>query len=321
MNRKILKTIQLGKIKRKTSANYVCEIDTDDGTYIGLIPLQQARRFKIGDFIEGFITKPVLTPTGIQYVMSRGEDYITCLCGDIIPVINSGRVKVEKVVREPGVKIKIAVALSDEFDTIKNAAAVVVGKSGEYITALKEHLDNEYIDIINWTNDLDSYIANALTPAEVIKIDCDPNTRTAKAMVPKKQMGLALGKNGSNVRLASELTDYLIKVYAAGEDYLDQFNFPDWVRNELEAANIVDSDALIELYESNNQDRLISKKAFQIILSTIDFEEENEPNEDEDDDFYYPICGEKLPRDMDLSSKSGFKCPHCGADLVIEDDD
>jgi transcription termination/antitermination protein NusA len=125
-----------------------------------------------------------------------------------VPELAEGAVEIKSIAREPGNRTKIAVASTSEG---VDPVGALVGQRGTRVMAVNNELGNEKIDIIEWSDDADKLIANALSPAKVEKVDIFER-REARAFVPESQLSLAIGRGGQNVRLAAKLTGWKIDV-------------------------------------------------------------------------------------------------------------
>ncbi|MEG2939651.1 MAG: transcription termination/antitermination protein NusA, partial [Oscillospiraceae bacterium] len=126
-----------------------------------------------------------------------------------VPEIHDGTVEVKNIVREAGSRTKIAVASNDEnVDPI----GACIGPRGNRVDAIVEELRGEKIDIIKYSDDVEEYIAAALSPSEVISVTAVPEARTSTVVVPDGQLSLAIGREGQNARLAAKLTGYKIDI-------------------------------------------------------------------------------------------------------------
>jgi N utilization substance protein A len=127
-----------------------------------------------------------------------------------VPEISAGQVEIKSIAREPGSRTKIALASKVEgIDPIGSA----VGQRGARVQAVINELAGEKIDIIEYSEEPEKYIANALSPAKVLEVRIQPKNK-ALALVPEDQLSLAIGKDGQNVRLAAKLTGWKIDVRA-----------------------------------------------------------------------------------------------------------
>jgi N utilization substance protein A len=126
-----------------------------------------------------------------------------------VPEIYSGAVEIMQVAREPGLRSKVAVAARQEkVDPVGSC----VGVRGVRIQNIVNELYGEKIDVIEWSPDTATFIANALSPAKPISVQLDEPNRVATVIVPSEQMSLAIGKEGQNARLAFKLTDWRIDI-------------------------------------------------------------------------------------------------------------
>ncbi|HZB96447.1 MAG TPA: transcription termination factor NusA, partial [Herpetosiphonaceae bacterium] len=151
---------------------------------------------------------------GPRIVVSRARpELITRLFEMEVPEIYNGAVEIKAIAREPGVRTKVAVAARQEgVDPVGSC----VGMRGIRIQNIVNELNNEKIDVVQWSPDPRTFIANALSPATAIEVQLhDDNTATV--IVPDKQQSLAIGKEGQNVRLAAKLTGWKIDIKSASE--------------------------------------------------------------------------------------------------------
>ncbi len=142
-------------------------------------------------------------------ILSRSHpDFIRAMFELEVPEITEGMVEIKKIAREPGSRTKIAVTSNDEsVDPIGS----IVGQRGSRIMAVINELSNEKIDVVEWNDDMEKYIASALSPAKVKMVEIKPR-REAIVLVANDQLSLAIGKGGQNVRLAAKLTGWKIDV-------------------------------------------------------------------------------------------------------------
>ena len=121
----------------------------------------------------------------------------------------SGTVEIKNIVRETGSRSKIAVISNEEgVDPVGSC----VGQKGVRVNTVTAELGGEKIDIIEWSENPEIFIANALSPAKVLNVDADEKKKEAKAIVAENQLSLAIGKGGQNVRLAARLTGWKIDI-------------------------------------------------------------------------------------------------------------
>jgi transcription termination/antitermination protein NusA len=167
-------------------------------------------RFKIGDRVKIYIEKVVHSEKSPQIITSRTHSqFLACLMTHEVPEIYDGLIEIKAVVRDPGSRAKIAVYSKD--DRIP-AIGACVGVRGVRIEAVKAELKGEKIDIVQWSSDLPTLIANALTPIEVLKVVMDPLSHRVEVVVPNEKQNLAIGRGGQNIRLVSQLTETSIDI-------------------------------------------------------------------------------------------------------------
>ena len=137
------------------------------------------------------------------------------LFGQEVPEIYDGVVEVVSVARDPGSRAKIAVRSKDgSIDPV----GACVGMRGSRVQAVVNELQGEKIDIIQWTQDVASFVVNALAPAEVSKVVLDEESERIEVVVPDEQLSLAIGRRGQNVRLASQLTGWDIDIMTEADE-------------------------------------------------------------------------------------------------------
>lgn len=172
-------------------------------------------RFHQGDAIRAVLKRLEETPKGPRLILSRADPlFVQALFGLEVPEIQQGIVDVRAAAREVGSRTKIAVISRD--DAIDPVGACV-GMKGSRVQAVVNELGGERIDIVPWSPDPERFAKLALAPARVARVFSDPATRTIQAIVDEDQLSLAIGRNGQNVRLASELTGWKIDLYSSRE--------------------------------------------------------------------------------------------------------
>ncbi len=171
--------------------------------------------FHQGDTIRAVLKRLEETPKGPRLILSRGDPaFVTALFRLEVPEIQQGVVEIRATAREVGSRTKIAVISRD--DSIDPVGACV-GLKGSRVQAVVNELGGERIDIVPWSPDPERFARLALAPARVARVFSDPETRTIQAIVDEDQLSLAIGRNGQNVRLASELTGWKIDLFSSRE--------------------------------------------------------------------------------------------------------
>ncbi len=145
----------------------------------------------------------------VIYVSRSHPNLVKKLFEIEVPEIADGIVEIVSISREAGSRSKIAVASRDEnVDPVGSC----VGQKGLRVGAIMDELKGEKIDIIEWDEDPINYISNSLSPAKVLRVDVNPNDKTARVIVPDQQLSLAIGREGQNARLAARLTGWKIDI-------------------------------------------------------------------------------------------------------------
>ena len=188
----------------------------DIGHTMAVMPAEeQAPRenYTSGQRIKVFIVSVSLTPKGPEIVVSRTHpDLIKEMFRTEVPEINSGVVEIKAVAREAGARAKVAVISNQEsIDPVGSC----VGQRGTRVQTIIAELGGEKIDIIEWNEDIEKFIVNALSPAKVISLELNKKGKSALVKVKEDQLSLAIGKSGQNVRLAAKLTDWRIDIEGA----------------------------------------------------------------------------------------------------------
>lgn len=171
--------------------------------------------YKQGEPIRAVLKKLEDTPKGPRLVLSRADAlFVKALFKLEVPEMQQGIVEIRAAAREVGSRTKIAVFSKD--DSIDPVGACV-GLKGSRVQAVVQELGGERIDIVPWSTDPERFAKLALAPAKVSRVFSDPATKTIQAVVDEDQLSLAIGRNGQNVRLASELTEWKIDLYSSRE--------------------------------------------------------------------------------------------------------
>src|SRR5215813_6796916 len=171
--------------------------------------------FHQGEPIRAVLKRVEETPKGPRLILSRADPlFVKALFKLEVPEIQQGVVDIRAWAREVGSRTKIAVISRD--DAIDPVGACV-GLKGSRVQAVVNELGGERIDIVPWSPDPERFARLALAPARVAKVFSDPESKTIQAVVGEDQLSLAIGRNGQNVRLASELTEWKIDLYSSRE--------------------------------------------------------------------------------------------------------
>ncbi len=228
----------------------------DDGNEIILPKEKQIPNdfFKKGENVRGIIESVELKGNKPQIIMSRtAPSFLEKLFEQEIPEVFDGLITIKKVVRIPGEKAKVAV---DSYDDRIDPVGACVGMKGSRIHGIVRELGNENIDVINYTQNIQLFITRALSPAKVSTVKIDEENKKAEVFLKIEEVSKAIGRNGQNIKLASQLTGYELDVIREGivqeEDDVELREFSDeieeWIIEEFEkigldtARSIIDKD-------------------------------------------------------------------------------
>ncbi len=171
--------------------------------------------FHQGDTIRAVLKRLEETPKGPRLILTRADGlFVQALFKLEVPEIQQGIIEIREIAREVGSRTKVAVISRD--DAI-DAVGACVGIKGSRVQAVVNELSGERIDIVPWSPDPERFAKQALAPARVARVIADPASKTINAVVDEDQLSLAIGRNGQNVRLASELTGWKIDLYSSRE--------------------------------------------------------------------------------------------------------
>ncbi len=190
-------------------------IFVDLGKTIAVFPKEEqvySERYFSGARMKFYILAVNTDSKGPSIVLSRSHPKMISRLFELeVPEIGAGTVEIKSIAREAGSRTKIAVSSSEEgIDPVGSC----VGQKGTRVMAVISEIGGEKIDIIEWSQDQEAYVSNAMSPAKATGVKILPR-RIAKVYVPENQLSLAIGKNGQNVRLAAKLTGWKIDVIGA----------------------------------------------------------------------------------------------------------
>ncbi len=196
--------------------------------------------FRKGDIVRSVIKKVDMRNNNPVVVISRTDNaFLEKLLEQEVPEIEDGLITIKNIVRIPGERAKVAV---ESYDDRIDPVGACVGMKGSRIHGIVRELKNENIDIVNFTNNINLYIQRSLTPAKVTNIKLNDVKKTAAVFLKPDQVSLAIGRGGSNIKLASKLTGYEIDVYRDTEDEIDDVDLDeftdaieDWVIDQLKS--------------------------------------------------------------------------------------
>ncbi len=166
--------------------------------------------YRIGQNVKAYVLEVRRTPRGPALFVSRThKGFLKRLFELEVPEIHNGTVEIRAIAREAGSRSKVAVASRQEgLDPV----GATVGQRGARVQSVVAELGGEKIDVIPWNDDPSAFVANALSPAQVISVDIDVEHRIANVTVPERMLSLAIGREGQNARLAARLTGWRIDI-------------------------------------------------------------------------------------------------------------
>jgi len=170
-------------------------------------------RYRVGQRLKVYLLEVVQSTRGPRVVVSRSHpDLLRRLFELEVPEVFNGIVEMKSIAREAGYRSKVAVAARQEgIDPV----GCCVGMRGIRIQNIVSELNSEKIDVVMWDKDVSVFIANALSPAQILSVELNDEGGVATVVVPDKQLSLAIGKEGQNVRLAAKLTGWRIDIKSA----------------------------------------------------------------------------------------------------------
>jgi N utilization substance protein A len=185
----------------------------DLGKVEALLPQAEqvpAEPYRHGERLKAYIVEVRRTTKGPQIVVSRTHPGLLRKLFELeVPEIAEGIVEIKAVAREPGHRSKIAVV---SHEPGVDPVGACVGAKGSRVRLVVNELRGEKIDVVQWVDDINRFVANALAPAKVKEVHVDQATSTAQVIVPDYQLSLAIGKEGQNARLAAKLTGCRIDI-------------------------------------------------------------------------------------------------------------
>lgn len=198
-----------GLIQRVENRN----VYVDLGKAEAVLPVSEqipTETYTVGQRIKCYVVEVRKTTKGAQILVSRTHPGLLKRLFELeVPEIYEGVVELKSVAREPGRRSKIAVYSRDEN---VDSVGACVGPKGTRVQNIVTELQNEKIDIVKWDEDPAVYIANALSPAQVLSVTVDESEKSSSVVVPDYQLSLAIGKAGQNARLAAKLTNWKIDI-------------------------------------------------------------------------------------------------------------
>ena len=210
-------------------------------------------RYRKGDSARAIVHRVEMHNGNPRIILSRtSPTFLERLFESEVPEVYDGLITIKKVVREPGERAKVSV---ESYDDRIDPVGACVGMKGSRIHSIVRELQNENIDVINFTDNLELYISRALSPAKILSMKIDESQKRVSVYLKPDQVSLAIGKGGQNIKLASRLVEYEIDVFreldAVEEEDVDLDEFSDeiesWVIDELKKIGLDTAKSVLRL--------------------------------------------------------------------------
>ena len=198
-----------GTVVRFERADVMVELDHGEATLLGRerVPTEE---YEIGERIRAVILEVRERERGPEIILSRSHpDFVRRLFEMEVSEIGDGTMEIKGIAREAGYRSKVAVVSNDER---VDPVGACVGMRGMRVKNIVRELSGEKIDIVRWSDNIRTYISNALAPAKLKHVEADEETQSVRVTVEADQLSLAIGKRGQNARLTSKLTGWRVDV-------------------------------------------------------------------------------------------------------------
>jgi N utilization substance protein A len=199
-----------GAVNRVEPRAIILDVGNNVEAVLSTSEQSSVEHYRIGQNVKAYVLEVRRSSRGPQILVSRThKGFLKRLFELEVPEIHSGTVEIKAIAREPGSRSKVAVSSrQDGLDPV----GATVGQRGARVQAGVAERGGEKIDIIPWNDDASIFVANALSPAQVISVDIDEEKRIANVTVPERMLSLAIGREGQNARLAARLTGWRIDI-------------------------------------------------------------------------------------------------------------
>ena len=259
-------------------------ITVDLGRSEAIMPISEqvpSERYRSNTKMRVLLKSVERTLRGPELIVSRADNTLLRRLFEMeVPEIFTGAVEIEAIAREPGSRSKVAVrARQDGVDPVGSC----VGLRGVRIQNIVNELHGEKIDVVEWNKEVPIFIANALSPAQVMKVELNLDDGTAMAVVPDRQLSLAIGREGQNARLAARLTGWKVDIKSDVE-YQVEFQERTRLQEEARAAAAAIAAAEAEIEEA--------QAAAAVAVEEVAVEPESAPSDVEVEAEPVPIAAE-----------------------------
>ncbi|GAA4431986.1 transcription termination factor NusA [Pontibacter saemangeumensis] len=242
-------------------------------------------RYRKGDVVRAVVQRVEIVNGNPKIILSRTSPaFLERLFENEVPEIYDGLIAIKKIVREPGERAKVAV---ESFDDRIDPVGACVGMKGSRIHSIVRELENENIDVINYTENTELYIQRALSPAKISSMKIDEENGRVSVFLKPDQVSLAIGKGGQNIKLASRLVGLEIDVFRESESYeedisLEEFTdeIEDWVIAELRRIGLDTAKSVLAVSKEDLLRRTeLEEETIDDVLSILREELEEEDNQ------------------------------------------
>ncbi|MBC6990978.1 MULTISPECIES: transcription termination factor NusA [Hymenobacter] len=243
-------------------------------------------RYRKGDTVRAVVHRVEIINGTPKIILSRAAPaFLERLFEQEVPEIYDGLITIKNIVREPGERAKVAV---ESYDDRIDPVGACVGMKGSRIHAVVRELENENIDVINYTDNLELYIQRALSPAKIGSIKINEQTGRVSVFLKPDQVSLAIGRGGANIKLASRLVGMEIDVFREAGDYeediaLDEFQdeIEGWVLDELKKIGLDTGRSVLavskeDIVRRTELEEETVEDVFRIIRQEFETDEEQE---------------------------------------------
>ncbi len=250
-----------------------------DGNELNLPKSEQIPkdRFRKGDSVRAIVLRVEMANGNPKILLSRtSPTFLERLFENEVPEVFDGLITIKKVVREPGERAKVSV---ESYDDRIDPVGACVGMKGSRIHSIVRELQNENIDVINFTENLDLYISRALSPAKITNIKVEEDNGRVSVYLKPDQVSLAIGKGGHNIKLASRLVGLEIDVFrdlegVEMEEDVDLEEFADeieaWVIDEFKRIGLDTAKSVLALSKEDLDRRTdLEEETIEAVLNII----------------------------------------------------
>jgi N utilization substance protein A len=199
-----------GTVNRVEPRAIILDVGKNTEAILATTEQSALEHYRIGQNVKAFVLEVRRSVRGPQIFVSRThKGFLRRLFELEVPEIHAGTVEIKAIAREAGSRSKVAVASRQEgLDPV----GATVGQRGGRVQSVVAELGGEKIDVIPWSEDPATFVANALSPAQVVGVQIDEENRIAAVTVPERMLSLAIGREGQNARLAAKLTGWRIDI-------------------------------------------------------------------------------------------------------------